>query len=105
VQDNTTQTTKPEVETTVTHEHLGFKIPRHEEPPKPKVDIRAVQSSITLGNFHFDRGEYDEAIASYQKGLELDPSNSALRQKLRTAISACRTENATLNETNKCGSR
>jgi tetratricopeptide (TPR) repeat protein len=56
-----------------------------------------------LGDFHLGRGEYDDAIASYEEGLKLDPSNAALRQKLDGAIKACKKENAILNEGLNCG--
>lgn len=84
--------------------------PTHrEEPPpvqpQPGPDPKAVKSTITLGDFHLGRGEYDDAITSYQRGLQLDPSNSVLRQKLDGAINACKKENAILNEGLSCGSR
>jgi hypothetical protein len=106
VPDTTTQTTKTESE--VTQPTRGFQIPRtthREEVQRVEVDTRAVKSSITLGDFHVNRGEYAEAIDSYQKGLQIDPSNSVLREKIRNAISACQKENSILNESNNCGSR
>ena len=36
--------------------------------------------------FHKKRGEYDEAIASFQQGLKLDPSNGELHQQLEETI-------------------
>ncbi len=74
-------------------------------PPAPGPDPKAVKSTITLGDFHLGRGEYDDAISSYQRGLQLDPSNSVLQQKLDGAIKACKKENAILNEGLSCGSR
>ena len=56
-----------------------------------------------MGDFHLRRGEYDDAIASYEEGLRLDPSNSALRQKLNGAVRACQKDNLVLNEGLKCG--
>jgi len=73
-------------------------------PPPPPVDQKAVRAAMTMGDFHLGRGEYDDAIASYQKGLRLDPSNSLLLQKLEAGIKACKKENAILNEGLKCGS-
>ena len=73
--------------------------------PPPGPDPKKVKSSITLGDFHLGRGEYDDAIANYQKGLEMDPSNGVLQQKLDGAIKACKKENAILNEGRSCGSR
>jgi len=56
-----------------------------------------------MGRFHRGRGEYDEAIASFQEGLKLDPSNAEIRQELEKTIQACKKENAILNEGFKCG--
>ena len=75
-----------------------------EPPPAHTPDPQAIKAKITMGDFHLGRGEYDDAISSYQEGLNLDPSNGALRQKLEGAIKACRKENAILNEGLSCGS-
>ncbi|HXW14146.1 MAG TPA: protein kinase [Terriglobia bacterium] len=75
------------------------------EPLPPAPDPRQIKSSITLGDFHLARGEYDDAIASYQRGLQLDPSNAVLLQKLDSAIKACKKENSILNEGLNCGAR
>ncbi len=72
-------------------------------PATPAVDPSKIRAKITLGDFHLGRGEYDDAIASYEEGLKLDPSNAALRQKLDGAIKACKKENAILNEGLNCG--
>jgi hypothetical protein len=56
-----------------------------------------------MGDFHVSRGEYDDAISSYQQGMKLDSSNSDLRLKLDNAIKACKRENAVMNEGMKCG--
>jgi serine/threonine-protein kinase len=77
--------------------------PKTETPP-PAPDPRQIKSTITLGDFHLGRGEYDDAIASYQKGLQLDPSNAVLKNKLDAAISTCKTESKILSESFKCGS-
>jgi serine/threonine-protein kinase len=74
------------------------------EPLPPAPDPRQIKSSITLGDFHLGRGEYDDAIASYQKGLQLDPSNLVLKNKLEGAVNTCKTESKILNENFKCGS-
>ena len=54
--------------------------------PKPsepvRVDLARVKSAITQGDFFLKRGEYDSAINAYQEGLNLDPSNQQLRDKL-----------------------
>ncbi len=100
--DTTTKEVAPEP---VTHERPPIVRPtRHDEPHvNPQPDSKAIKSSITLGDFHLGRGEYDEAINSYKGGLQLDPSNSVLREKLNSAIRACRKENAILNEGLSCG--
>jgi len=56
-----------------------------------------------MGDFHYKRYEYDDAIQAYREGLNLDPSNADLRQKLEQAIKVCKTEKATLGENFKCG--
>lgn len=57
-------------------------------PPTPSIDTRAVGAALSLGNFFFDRGEYDKAIEEYQKGLRLDPTNRDLRSRLNRAQKA-----------------
>lgn len=74
-------------------------------PPPPAVDPNWVRGKITMGDFHLGRGEYDDAIAEYRKGLERDPSNAILQQRLDKAIQACKKENAILNEGFSCGGR
>jgi serine/threonine protein kinase len=73
------------------------------EPVAPAVDPKEVKQKLAWGKFHLGRGEYDEAIASFQEGLKLDPSNAVLRQELDGAIKACKSETATLGESFKCG--
>jgi hypothetical protein len=92
------QRERTKVRTTRREEPSIFQIPTGPDP-------KAVKSTITLGDFHLGRGEYDDAISSYQRGLQLDPSNSAIRQKLEGAIKACKKENAILSEGFSCGSR
>ena len=65
---------------------------------------RAVGAKISLGDFYLHRGEYDNAIAAYRKGLELDPANAQLIQKLKVAIKTCKQEKALLGGDMKCGS-
>jgi tetratricopeptide (TPR) repeat protein len=62
-----------------------------------------VRGKISLGDFHYKRGENDDAIASYEEGLKMDPSNAELRHRLEETINACKKENAILNESFKCG--
>ncbi len=38
-----------------------------------------------MGDFYFDRGEYESAIGEYQRGLGLDPTNQVLRAKIDRA--------------------
>jgi serine/threonine protein kinase len=52
------------------------------KPVQPAVDPTKVRSWITQGDFFLKRGEYDSAIDAYEKGLNLDPSNQDLREKL-----------------------
>jgi hypothetical protein len=52
------------------------------KPVQPAVDAAKVRSWITQGDFFLKRGEYDSAINAYQEGLNLDPSNQDLREKL-----------------------
>ncbi len=51
-------------------------------PEPPRVDPAMVRSWITQGDFFLKRGDYDSAIAAYQDGLNLDPSNQQLRDKI-----------------------
>jgi cytochrome c-type biogenesis protein CcmH/NrfG len=41
-----------------------------------------------MGDFYFERGEYDSAIGEYQRGVELDPANQTLRAKIERARKA-----------------
>jgi eukaryotic-like serine/threonine-protein kinase len=80
------------------------KPPRHEavskeviKPPKPAVDPARIAGSIKLGDFYLSRGEYDNAINEFQKGLALDPTNSTLLQRLDRARKAKAAESRVLN--------
>jgi serine/threonine-protein kinase len=60
---------------------------RRPQPPAPTpgpspVNERQVRAKITMGDFHFKRGEYDDAIREYEEGLKLDPTNRELLDKL-----------------------
>ncbi len=59
-----------------------------------------VRERISLGDFHINRGEYDQAIAEYRKALELVPSNAGARTKLNRARRAQAAEKrlGTLNQ-------
>jgi len=76
--------------------------PVNPQPNPPPVPPN-IKPKITLGDWHLTRGEYDDAIASYREGLNMDPSNAELRQKLEKTIQACKTEKAALGESFKCG--
>jgi hypothetical protein len=58
------------------------KTPEPKLPEPVRVDPTRIRSAITQGDFFLKRGEYDSAIAAYQEGLNLDPSNQELRDKL-----------------------
>jgi serine/threonine protein kinase len=55
---------------------------------------KLVKGAVTEGDFHYDNGEYDEAIKSYQDGLKLDRANVKLRQKIQRAQKGKATEGA-----------
>lgn len=70
-------------------------------PPAPKS---ATQARV-MGDLQFERGEYDEAIDSYKKGLKLAPSNAELQNRLDTAMKACQKDRVTLPVPFTCGAR
>ena len=73
-------------------------------PPPPPVDhTKEIKAALTMAKFHWGRGEYDDAIAFYQKALQLDPSNAEVRQTLDAVKKACKTEKNTLGGNFKCG--
>lgn len=49
---------------------------------------KTVNATISLGDLYFQNGEYDNAIKEYQQGLQADPSNAALQDKLSRARKA-----------------
>jgi hypothetical protein len=49
-----------------------------------------------MGDFYFNRGEYSEAIAEYEAGLNYDPTNAALRNRLERARKAKAAEDRVL---------
>jgi len=69
----------------------------------PAPGLTAVQSYVRAGDAHLARGEFDDAIAAYRRGLQLDPYNTGIREKVREAIKACNKENAILNKRLNCG--
>jgi serine/threonine protein kinase len=61
---------------------------RQVAPPQPTADAKQITAAITLGNFYLDHGDYDKAIAEFQRGLRLDPSNQTLRESIEKAQKA-----------------
>jgi hypothetical protein len=59
---------------------------------KRPVDTRAVQALKAEGDLDYDKGQYDDAIRSYRKGLALDPGNRVLTQQINRAKKAKQTE-------------
>ncbi len=55
---------------------------------------RRIKGAVTEGDFHYDNGEYDEAIKAYREGLKLDFANVILRRKIRRAEQGKATEGA-----------
>ncbi|HEV2232802.1 MAG TPA: protein kinase [Terriglobia bacterium] len=66
-------------------------------PLKPAVDPAKIAGAIKLGDFYFDRGEYDSAISEYQRGLSFDPANSTLSGRLDRAQKAKAAESRVLH--------
>ena len=63
----------------------------------------SIGNRIGRGDSYLGEGKYDDAIASYQEGLKMDPSNAEIRYKLNAAIESCKKENSVLNLGLKCG--
>lgn len=98
--DSGQNTTPPETDRTARDQKPAKReTTRTEEvkPPKPAVDRAKVAGEIKLGEFYLSRGEYDNAINEFQKGLNLDPTNAALRQELDRAKKAKAAESRVLN--------
>jgi tetratricopeptide (TPR) repeat protein len=71
---------------------------RYEEPilATDAAEIRKkVNAAITEGDYYYENGEYDRAIATYQAGLAADPGNAQLTQKIGKARNAKATEAST----------
>lgn len=49
------------------------------------MDEKAVKAALATGDLFYTRGDYDNAIAEYQKGLRADPPNTVLREKIQAA--------------------
>ena len=52
------------------------------------VDPKKIKAATTLGDFYIKDGKYADAIKAYQEGLNLDPSNPDLRDKMERAKKA-----------------
>ena len=81
--------------------------PTSPQPPPPLSVVpqtrNAVTRGLTLGDFHFQRGEYDEAIAAYRRSLQLDPGNSEIIQRIKKTIRYCKMEIRVLGGDYVCG--
>jgi serine/threonine-protein kinase len=58
----------------------------------PEQLAKQINAAKTEGDLFYENGEYDNAIAAYQKGLKLDPKNAELLQKIQKARNAKATE-------------
>jgi tetratricopeptide (TPR) repeat protein len=58
------------------------------QPAKPAVDPRKITAAIKMGDFYFERGEYDKAVDEFEQGLALDPSNQDLKNRIARVKSA-----------------
>ncbi len=52
------------------------------------VEEKEIKGAKTLCKFHYDNGEYDNAIKACQEGLNLDPSNAELKELMRKVRNA-----------------
>jgi serine/threonine protein kinase len=57
-------------------------------PAASTVDAKKIKAAITLGDSCFKDGKYDDAIKAYQEGLNLDPSNPELLDRMERAKKA-----------------
>jgi len=67
------------------------------ERDQPGRDQR-VTGAITEGDWHMSRGEYAQAILSYQQGQKISPGDAILKQKIRAAVSAKNAEQRVLKK-------
>jgi serine/threonine-protein kinase len=54
-------------------------------PAASTVDAKKAKAAIAQGDSYFKDGKYDDAIEAYQEGLNLDPSNPDLLDRLERA--------------------
>lgn len=71
--------------------------PEEAKAEKKPVDMRAVQALRAEGDLDYDKGQYDDAIRAYRKGLALDPGNKMLTQQINRARKAKQTEEKLLH--------
>ncbi|MGB7280815.1 MAG: protein kinase [Candidatus Acidiferrum sp.] len=61
-------------------------------PPETNAEkaarAKTVSATSSLGDLYLQNGEFDNAIMEYTKGLEVDPSNKSLQDKIAQAIKA-----------------
>ena len=63
---------------------------RTKQPIHPEIpeSLRKINAAIALGDLLYNRGEYDDAIAEYRKGLDAAPNNAILRARIDRADKA-----------------
>ena len=54
-------------------------------PARPVVDPRQINAAVKVGDLLRERGDYDGAIAEYQRGLHLDPTNQVIKDRIERA--------------------
>jgi tetratricopeptide (TPR) repeat protein len=54
----------------------------------PKEQERQIRAAITEGDVLKKLGDYDGAIAAYRKGLQADPADAEVRERIRRAQNA-----------------
>ena len=62
-----------------------------QQPTRPTAhadSARKTKAALTLGDLLYKRGEYDDAIAEYRRGLDTAPSNVGLRERINRAEKA-----------------
>lgn len=55
-----------------------------------EVDPKYSKAYSRLGHAYFSVGKYKEAVAAYEKGLELEPDNQTMKSSLATARTKAR---------------
>ena len=61
---------------------------RSEPTPKRSVDSALVRASLAEGDGFFELGDYDRAIAVYERPLKIDPTITVLLQRVARARKA-----------------